>query len=191
MLAGWAYTGGPYPLGYHGLGDDAFDRMFDRDKEELRILGVPIEPLARYFEYWLLRLQGVYEDERRIVRFDLQTPPGLADIPTTKGVMPRIGDDYERRSLAHVVGLPEQLDAPGAVRGLQHRDPGVVAVEADCRPLRGVFYAQTDWLRLATSRPVFAPSSTTTLPGPCASLFWRRLTGSTPTQSALTSGLPA
>jgi DNA repair protein RecO (recombination protein O) len=23
---------------------------------------VPIEPLARYFEYWLLRLQGVYED---------------------------------------------------------------------------------------------------------------------------------
>jgi proteasome accessory factor B len=29
--------------GYHDLGDDAFDRMFDRDKEELRILGVPIE----------------------------------------------------------------------------------------------------------------------------------------------------
>jgi DNA repair protein RecO len=24
-------------------------------------IGVPIEPLARYFEYWLLRLQGVYE----------------------------------------------------------------------------------------------------------------------------------
>nr|MBA2443771.1 WYL domain-containing protein [Nocardioidaceae bacterium] len=28
---------------YHGLSDDAFDRMFDRDKEELRVLGVPIE----------------------------------------------------------------------------------------------------------------------------------------------------
>src|SRR5213080_1014148 len=25
---------------------------------------VPIEPLARYFEYWLLRLQGVYEMDR-------------------------------------------------------------------------------------------------------------------------------
>ena len=25
------------------------------------VRGVPIEPLARYFEYWLLRLQGVYE----------------------------------------------------------------------------------------------------------------------------------
>lgn len=29
--------------GYHGLSDDAFDRMFDRDKEELRVIGVPIE----------------------------------------------------------------------------------------------------------------------------------------------------
>ena len=28
--------------------------------------GVPIEPLARYFEYWLLRLQGVYEMDRRL-----------------------------------------------------------------------------------------------------------------------------
>ena len=28
--------------------------------------GVPIEPLARYFEYWLLRLQGVYEPSARL-----------------------------------------------------------------------------------------------------------------------------
>ena len=28
--------------------------------------GVPIEPLARYFEYWLLRLQGVYEVDLRL-----------------------------------------------------------------------------------------------------------------------------
>lgn len=28
---------------------------------EALAVGVPIEPLARYFEYWLLRLQGVYE----------------------------------------------------------------------------------------------------------------------------------
>jgi DNA repair protein RecO len=28
--------------------------------------GVPIEPLARYFEFWLLRLQGVYEVDRRL-----------------------------------------------------------------------------------------------------------------------------
>ncbi len=29
--------------GYHDLTDDAFDRMFDRDKDELRVLGIPIE----------------------------------------------------------------------------------------------------------------------------------------------------
>jgi DNA repair protein RecO len=28
--------------------------------------GVPIEPLARYFEYWVLRLQGVYELDPRL-----------------------------------------------------------------------------------------------------------------------------
>jgi proteasome accessory factor B len=38
--------------GYHDLSDEAFNRMFDRDKEELRVLGVPIEvaPVARAFE---------------------------------------------------------------------------------------------------------------------------------------------
>lgn len=30
------------------------------------VIGVPIEPLARYFEYWLLRLQGVYETDVRL-----------------------------------------------------------------------------------------------------------------------------
>src|SRR5881392_2621792 len=28
--------------------------------------GVGVEPLARYFEYWLLRLQGVYEPDARL-----------------------------------------------------------------------------------------------------------------------------
>ena len=28
--------------------------------------GVPVEPLARYFEYWLLRIQGVYEAGARL-----------------------------------------------------------------------------------------------------------------------------
>ena len=27
-------------------------------------IGAPVEPLARYFEYWLLRLQGVYPESR-------------------------------------------------------------------------------------------------------------------------------
>jgi DNA repair protein RecO (recombination protein O) len=28
--------------------------------------GVPVDPLARYFEFWLLRLQGVYEADARL-----------------------------------------------------------------------------------------------------------------------------
>jgi DNA repair protein RecO (recombination protein O) len=33
---------------------------------EAMAAGVPIERLARYFEYWLLRLQGVYEQDDRL-----------------------------------------------------------------------------------------------------------------------------
>ena len=33
---------------------------------EAMAAGVPIDPLARYFEYWLLRLQGVYEPDSRL-----------------------------------------------------------------------------------------------------------------------------
>ena len=39
------------------LGSSAVDAM---------AAGVAIEPLARYFEYWLLRLQGVYDHDRRM-----------------------------------------------------------------------------------------------------------------------------
>lgn len=30
------------------------------------VAGVPVDPLARYFEFWLLRLQGVYEPAARL-----------------------------------------------------------------------------------------------------------------------------
>jgi DNA repair protein RecO (recombination protein O) len=33
---------------------------------EAMAMGVPIQPLARYFEYWLLRLQGVYGEGERL-----------------------------------------------------------------------------------------------------------------------------
>jgi proteasome accessory factor B len=38
--------------GYRDLSDEAFDRMFDRDKEELRVLAVPIEvgPIDKAFD---------------------------------------------------------------------------------------------------------------------------------------------
>jgi hypothetical protein len=45
---------------------DADDRLYRLGASMLEALaaGVPVEPLARYFEYWLLRLQGVYPESR-------------------------------------------------------------------------------------------------------------------------------
>ena len=45
---------------------DADDRLFRLGASMLDAFaaGAPAEPLARYFEYWLLRLQGVYPEAR-------------------------------------------------------------------------------------------------------------------------------
>src|SRR5688500_6960190 len=45
---------------------DADERLFRLGTSMLGALGAgaPVEPLARYFEYWLLRLQGVYPEAR-------------------------------------------------------------------------------------------------------------------------------
>jgi len=59
---------------------------------------VPIEPLARYFEYWLLRLQGVYDHERRMsveARTFLETarscsPVALAGVALSRRAMKEI-----------------------------------------------------------------------------------------------------
>jgi DNA repair protein RecO len=45
-------------------------------------MDVPIEPLARYFEYWLLRLQGVYETDARL------SDEARAFLGTARGVSP-------------------------------------------------------------------------------------------------------
>jgi DNA repair protein RecO (recombination protein O) len=43
---------------------DADERLYRLGASMLEALaaGAPVEPLARYFEYWLLRLQGLYPD---------------------------------------------------------------------------------------------------------------------------------
>jgi DNA repair protein RecO (recombination protein O) len=45
---------------------DADDRLYRLGASMLDglVAGVPVEPLARYFEYWVLRLQGVYPETR-------------------------------------------------------------------------------------------------------------------------------
>jgi DNA repair protein RecO (recombination protein O) len=45
---------------------DADERLYRLGASMLNALaaGAPVEPLARYFEYWLLRLQGVYPESQ-------------------------------------------------------------------------------------------------------------------------------
>jgi DNA repair protein RecO len=65
-------------------------------------IGVPIEPLARYFEYWLLRLQGVYEVDPRLsagARAFLQTARGLS--PFGLGAVTVSGEALRELEMCH------------------------------------------------------------------------------------------
>src|SRR5712672_791509 len=55
LIDEWAQDADPNETLYR-LGASMVDAM---------AVGVPVDPLARYFEYWLLRLQGVYQPDPR------------------------------------------------------------------------------------------------------------------------------
>ncbi len=81
-------------------------------------LGVPVDPLARYFEYWLLRLQGVYEADARL------SPEARAFLSAARGLSPyAVGD----------------VDVPtGALRELEnaHRASIAMHLEKDLKSVR-------------------------------------------------------
>jgi DNA repair protein RecO (recombination protein O) len=69
---------------------DADERLFRLGASMLEALraGAPVEPLARYFEYWLLRLQGVYPESRGTL-----SPGALAFLTASRAAPPRrVGD---------------------------------------------------------------------------------------------------
>lgn len=69
---------------------DADGRLYRLGASMIEALGsgAPADPLARYFEYWLLRLQGVYPGDR-----DGLSPGAHAFLERARGVPPRqIGD---------------------------------------------------------------------------------------------------
>lgn len=65
---------------------DADERLYRLGASMLEALGagVPVEPLARYFEYWLLRLQGVYPESRGTL-----SPGALSFLAASRGAAPR------------------------------------------------------------------------------------------------------
>jgi recombinational DNA repair protein (RecF pathway) len=65
--------------------------------------GVPVEPLARYFEYWLLRLQGVYPS--------LGSCAGCAEPLLGGAVLPPRDDLFLCRTCAPAGGTSVSVDA--------------------------------------------------------------------------------
>ena len=83
---------------------DADERLYRLGASMLTALaaGAPVEPLARYFEYWLLRLQGVYPEARGTL-----SSAAAAFLAASRSVAPdRIGmlpaDPIALRELEHV-----------------------------------------------------------------------------------------
>ena len=72
--------------------------------------GAPVEPLARYFEYWLLRLQGVYEADPRAsvgARAFLDaarscSPLGLGDVPVSLPVLRELEAAHRTKIAMHL-----------------------------------------------------------------------------------------
>ena len=72
--------------------------------------GVPIDPLARYFEYWLMRLQGVYEvdprlsDEARwfVAEMRKRSPFALGDVAVSAAALAELEDAHRTLIAMHL-----------------------------------------------------------------------------------------
>ena len=74
-------------------------------------VGVPIEPLARYFEYWLLRLQGVYQADPQLsadARAFLESARSLS--PFALGSLPVSPDALCELEAAHRTLIATHLE---------------------------------------------------------------------------------
>ena len=89
---------------------DAVDRLFRLGTSMLDAFaaGAPAEALARYFEYWLLRLQGVYPESRGSL-----SDGAMAFLAASRSVPPhRVGDVVvDRRVLRELEAVHRALIA--------------------------------------------------------------------------------
>ena len=87
---------------------DADERLYRLGASMLNALstGAPVEPLARYFEYWLLRLQGVYPESKGTL-----SAPAMAFLAASRSVSPdRVRElPAERRALKELERLHRGL----------------------------------------------------------------------------------
>ena len=97
---------------------DADDRLYRLGASMLDALtaGAPTEPLARYFEYWLLRLQGVYPEARSTL-----SPDALRFLTAVRAVPPHdVGTvPAETRVLRELEGIHRALIATHLEKSLK------------------------------------------------------------------------
>ena len=116
LIDEWAQEADPNETLYR-LGASIVDALVE---------GVPIEPLARYFEFWLLRLQGVYEPDAQVsadakaflASLRTCTPFGLADVAVSRDVL----NELERRHRELIrMHLEKELKSTRVLREMRHR----------------------------------------------------------------------
>ncbi len=86
--------------------------------------GVAIEPLARYFEYWLLRLQGVYEadpelsEEARsfLAGVKATSPMGIGEVPVSRRALREIEAAHRELIAMH---LEKELKSARVLREMR------------------------------------------------------------------------
>ena len=97
---------------------DADDRLYRLGASMLDALtaGAPAEPLARYFEYWLLRLQGVYPEARGTL-----SPSALGFLAAARTVPPhQVGNvPADARVLRELEGVHRALIATHLEKSLK------------------------------------------------------------------------
>jgi DNA repair protein RecO (recombination protein O) len=87
-------------------------------------LGVPIEPLARYFEFWLLRLQGVYQPDphasAEAVAFLAAarscSPLALGEVPASPKVLHELERTHREQIAMH---LEKELKSARVLREMR------------------------------------------------------------------------
>ena len=106
---------------------DADDRLYRLGASMLEALaaGAPVEPLARYFEYWLLRLQGVYPEARGTLSDGALAflaasrgvaPQRVADLPAGRGVLKELENVHRALIAMH---LEKTLKSDRVLRDLR------------------------------------------------------------------------
>jgi DNA repair protein RecO len=106
---------------------DADERLYRLGVAILEALGAgaPVEPLARYFEYWLLRLQGVYPESRETLSDEARSfltasravaPDRVSELPSGRAMLRELEAVHRALITMH---LEKSLKSDRVIRDLR------------------------------------------------------------------------